>query len=154
MIDLTPAVSNPVVHATLVESGWTPEYRFDTSGWVDQLRTEGFSVHPAGICVLELLGGLTVVPPKSIKAVFGTGELKVDPLWAAEGESERIADRERVIGDRLCPIGEWLNEYIVLVGAEGKIYAETTFQVLKLGEDINQALVRLIVADSAPISIG
>lgn len=154
MIDLTPAVSNSLVHATLVESGWAPGYRFEPSGWADRLRAEGLSVHPAGLCVLELLGGLTVVPPKSIKAVFGTGELKIDPMWAAEGESERIADRERVIGDRLCPIGEWLSEYIVLVGAEGKVYAETTFQVLKLGDDINQALVRLIVADAAPIPIG
>jgi hypothetical protein len=153
MIDLTSAVSNSVVHATLVESGWTPGYRFDPTGWADRLRAEDFSVHPAGICVLELLGGLTVVPPRSVKAVFGTGELKIDPLWAAEGESERIADRERIIGDRLCPVGEWLGEYIVLVGEEGRVYAETTFQVLELGDDINQALVRLIVADSAPTPI-
>ena len=153
MIDLTPAVSNSVVRATLVESGWTPEYRFNAADWADRLRAEGFSVHPAGIRVLELLGGLTVVPPKSVKAVFGTGELKIDPLWAAEGESERITDRERTIGDRLCPVGEWLGEYIVLVGAEGKIYAETTFQVLELGDDINEALFRLIVADSAPALI-
>lgn len=73
MIDLTPAVSNSLVHATLVESGWAPGYRFEPSGWADRLRAEGLSVHPAGLCVLELLGGLTVVPPKSIKAVFDTG---------------------------------------------------------------------------------
>jgi hypothetical protein len=153
MTELTPAARNRVVRAALEESGWTPVYRFDATAWASQLRAEGFSVHPAGISVLELLGGLTIVPPRSVDAVFGTGELKVDPLWAAAGESARIADRERLVGDELCPVGEWLGEYIVLVGSAGEIYAETTFQFLKLGDDINQALVRLIVADSPPVPV-
>lgn len=83
--------------------------------------------------MLELLGGLPIVPSKSAKAVFGTGALKVDPLCAAEGESARITDREHVVSDRLCLVGEWLGEYIVPAGSEGKVYAETTFQLLHLG---------------------
>ena len=75
----------------------------------------------------------------------------VDPLWAATGESPRIKLRERQLGTGLCPVGEWMDEYIVLVASDGRVLAETTFQVLQLGENLSEAMVRIVTAESSPI---
>jgi len=40
----------------------------------------------------------------------------MDPVWAAAGEAERIHERERRLGEELCPIGEWSYQFIVLAG--------------------------------------
>ena len=39
---------------------------------------------------------------------------------------------------------------MVLVGDDGRMFAETTVEVLQLGEDLWEALIRLAVADSMP----
>ena len=76
--------------------------------------------------------------------------LAVDPLWAATGEWPRIQGRERELGTGLCPVGEWADEYIVLAASDGRMLAETTFQVLQLGDDLSQALIRVVKAESRP----
>lgn len=153
MTGVDPALTNPVVRATLEDSGWNPEYRYDPSDWVESLQEEGFSVHASGLEALTLLGGLRILPPTSIAAAFATGALHVDPLWSASGESPRIRQREERLGVRLFPIGEWMDQYVVLVGDDGRVFAETTFEILELGEDLSDALIRVIVADSSPTKL-
>jgi len=148
---LDQALGNPLVREALFEAGWAPGYRHDADGWIESLRAERFTVHAAGAEVLALLGGLRISPRRSASASFGTGTLVVDPLWAATGESPRIQLRERQLGTGLCPVGEWVDEYIVLVASDGRVLAETTFQVLQLGKNLSEAIVRIVTAESSPI---
>ncbi len=147
------ASTDPVVRATLEESGWRPDYHWNADAWRDWLRAQGYSVHKAGLSWLEGLGGLRIVPPSSNRAVFASGPLRVDPVWAATGESPRIREREEQFQELLCPVGEWADQYIILVSEQGRVLAETTFQVLHLGADMSEALLRLIVADSRPVEV-
>jgi hypothetical protein len=143
------AAEHPVVRATLEEAGWSPEYRYDASEWVEALKADGHSVTEPGVEALEELGGLTIVPPRS-GAAYASGTMIMDPVFAAIGEALRIRDREAKLGLTLCPIGEWGNASILLVADDGSVYAETTSQVFRLGGDLAQALRRLIVADTVP----
>jgi SUKH-3 immunity protein len=150
---LGQALGDPLVREALSEAGWVPEYRHDAAGWIELLRAEGFTVHAAGAEVLALLGGLRVPARRSARAVFGSGALLVDPLWAATGESSRIRSRESQLGTGLCPVGEWMDEYIVLAASDGSVLAETTFQVLQLGKDLSEAIVRIVTAESLPVPL-
>jgi hypothetical protein len=44
-----------------------------------------------------------------------------------------------------------MDEYIVLVASDGRVLAETTFQVLQLGKDLSEAIVRIVTAESSPV---
>jgi hypothetical protein len=147
------AAAHPVVRATLEEAGWSPGYRFDASKWARVLNADGYSVTAPAVEAMEELGGLTIVPPRRDTAAYGSGTMIMDPVFAAIGESPRIKLREEALGRRLCPIGEWSNEYIVLVAEDGSVFAETTFQVVRLGNDLAEALHRMIVADTIPEEI-
>jgi hypothetical protein len=134
-------------------AGWYDGYLFDPGGWLDALADEGFSINDAAKQVLERLGGLAVAPAQVESAVFGSGDALFDPLWAASGEHDRIAVRERQLGTSLCPIGEWCGEYVLLASDDGSIFAETSFQMVRLGSDINEALRLIVLADRRPVEI-
>jgi hypothetical protein len=144
------AAVHPVVRATLEEAGWNAEYRYDASEWARVLEADGYSVTPPAVEAMEELGGLTILPPRRSGAAYASGTMIMDPVFAAIGESPRIKLREAALGVRLCPIGEWYSEYILLVADDGSVYAETTFQVRRLGNDLAEALHRMIVADTRP----
>jgi hypothetical protein len=150
MTPFDAALNHPVVTATLTDAGWSPDRSFATDDVTAKLGAEGFHVIPLALEVLASLGGLTVKPPVRATASFGSGAIVFDPLWAASGEADRIHQRERELGVRLCPVAEWSGEYILLVAEDGQVFAETTFQLLRLGRDINEAILRLIVADTPP----
>jgi hypothetical protein len=44
-----------------------------------------------------------------------------------------------------------MDEYIVLAASDGRVLAETTFQMLQLGKDLGEALVRIVKAESPPL---
>ena len=117
-------VEDPEVRAALEAGGWNPRRRVDTSGWEAELRAQGFSIVPLAMDVLSQLGGLHVLPRRSATAVLGSGEMIFDPLLAATGESPRILQREELLEKALCPIGEWADEYIILVADTGEIYGD------------------------------
>lgn len=144
------AAAHPVVRASLEEAGWSSDYRHDTSEWDQALRLEGFSVTLPALKALTELGGLTVIPPRRDGGAFGSGPIVMDPLLAASGEADRIKHREAQLGLALCPVGEWMNEYVLLVAEDGSVIAETSFQVLHLGDNLADALRLMIVADTVP----
>lgn len=141
------------IRPALEEAGWFDGYESNTEAWVAALRSEGFSVNDVGTEVLAHLGGLTVRPRQVGPTAFGSGDAVFEPLWAASGESERILQREAQVGTSLCPVAEWCSEYILLAGGDGAIYAETTFQILRVGENLQDALRTIILADQPPIEL-
>lgn len=150
MILIERAAEHPLIRAALEDAGWTPAHHHDLQVWVASLRADGFTILAPALDVLRDLGGLTITPTRRDEAAFGSGVVVIDPLWAASGEAERIRERERELGSGLCPVGEWMGEYILLVAEDGSVIAETTSQVLRVGRDIADALHRIIVAETPP----
>lgn len=100
---------------------------------VGGLTAEGYHIHPVGRELLAALGGFRIVPPRLPAAAFWSGPVLVDPVWAATGGYERAAIQERQLEQDFCPIAEWCDEYILLLGEDGSVIAETTGQVLQIG---------------------
>lgn len=50
-------------------------------------------------------------------------------------------------------MGEWSGEYVLLIADDGEVFAETTFQLLRLGVDFDDAMLLLIVADTPPENV-
>lgn len=150
MNPINPLTRNESIVRALQTIGWSPERHLNAAEWVSALKTEGFTVFPLVEEILASIGGLHVHPVPSPDAVFGSGEFYVDPIWAASGESDRIALRQQQLEVKLCPLGEWLNEYVVLIADDGRVFAETSFQLLLLGSDIGYALETMILCEHHP----
>ncbi len=142
--------THPVVRATLENAGWHERRVFSFDDWITRLEADSFHVVEPALTWFSTLGGLTITPPAREDASFGSGQFTIDPLWAATGESSRIHCRETTLGQHLTPIGEWSGEYILLVAADRTVFAETTVEVLWMGDSFEDALTRLILADTPP----
>jgi len=81
---------------------------------------------------------------------YGSGPILFDPIFAATGESPRIRSREARLGTRLWPLGEWSGEYILLLGEDRRVFAETTFRQLQVGSTFSEALTGMILAEKRP----
>jgi hypothetical protein len=147
------ALSHPVVHRTLEESGWHPGYRHDTAAWEAAMLADGYSVHAMGRQILSEIGGLRIKAPTLPESTFWSGTFLVDPVQAATGESDRIVIREQELERLLMPVGEWSGEYIVLASEPGELYAETTWAVVLLGSTPGEALTLIVTAHTKPVVI-
>jgi len=150
MTDFSVGLAHRSVREALAAAGWSASYRYDAAPWEARLVEDGYHVHAEAIKVLTTFGGLTVDPVRSASAGFRAGSLVMDPVWAAAGEAPRIHDRERSLGATLCPVGEWSDEYVVLVADDGHVYAETGRAVFDLGSDFGRALICIASNEEAP----
>lgn len=133
----------------LEEAGWSQDRRISTATWRDALTKDGYMWFDSAEEFLANLGGLVIPAAKNEEAVFGSGTLITDPLLAL-GEYERIEQREVLLSEQLCPIGEWSDESVVLISRGGLVYAETTYQVLLLGRNPIDAIDLIIRAHQYP----
>ncbi|MEO3799386.1 SUKH-3 domain-containing protein [Nonomuraea sp. B1E8] len=141
---------HPKVRTAIELAGWRPGRRQDISSWVESLGYEGYDLFEEAVSTLTQLGGLRVASLPSSASEFGTGDIFFDPVWASQGERARIAEREQDIRCKLCPVGEWLDNYILLSGDDGRYFAETSFQVLYLGSSLSAALETMVLAERPP----
>ena len=148
MIAVEALLADELITSALTSAGWDASYQFNADQWLTDLAAEGFSVNALGEQMLHQFGNLRVDAIRTDSAVFGSGQFNLDPLLACTGESARIVGRESLLGTSLCPIGEWDDVYILLAGGDGCVYAEATFQVLRIGNSAADALRRLIVSDT------
>jgi hypothetical protein len=51
------AIDDPGVRAALSRAGWSVDRNVDTSGWIEQLRSEGFAVTEPAVELLAAVGG-------------------------------------------------------------------------------------------------
>jgi hypothetical protein len=110
---------SPHIRLILNKAGWNPGRRAAdlVSRWKHEFfDKEEFVLFPsAEECLLEL-GGLHFEQRGAGENV-ALGDFFFDPTVAV-GESDRFADFEKIIGTRLCPIGEAENGYSYLAIAE------------------------------------
>jgi len=140
---------HPTTREALHAAGWSPERRVATHRWHTLLTGDGYIWSDIIQKFLTNLGGLSILPARSQEAVFGSSTLETDPSLVI-GEYERIREREKIIGEALCPIGEWGGESILLLAPSGRVYSETTYHVLLLGQTPTEALDVIVRAHRYP----
>jgi len=120
-----------------------------TIEWYHARTDDGYVWSTAVQHFLAGFGNLTIDPIRSEAATFGSGPFEIEPDLVI-GERERIAHREDTIGESLCPVGEWSGESIVLISPSRRVYAETSYQVLLLGQSPEEALDVIVRAHRYP----
>ncbi len=147
MIDMRNALDNRLLTKQLGAAGWSPARDVDISRWDAWYEQEGYPRSDLASEILRSFGGLTVMAADHDRAEFGSGKIEFDPEVAATGERGRITVRGRKLGVELWPIGEWVEVYILLIDAAGRVYAEAPghgFGVLLIGETFPDALTKLV----------
>lgn len=145
MDELADLAADAIAGRALEAGGWSPSRQVDVGRFADWYSAEGYPSNDAVMRLLGSIGNLLIVPPDHAGAQFGSGRIVFDPILASTGERPRIADREAQLADALWPIGEWSDSYILLLGASGRLYAESSeFDVLLLGETLVDGLKTII----------
>jgi SUKH-3 immunity protein len=143
------------VLSTLAASGWTPNRKTPTAQWVGQLESEGFTMLPEAVSVLEGFGGLEIVPWKSASDAYAAEVLRFDPILAASGEFDRIDYWQSRLNTRLSPIGETGGGAILLLAEDGRVFSCWDGVLWLDGTSFQDALENtLIVAKRKPLECG
>jgi hypothetical protein len=147
-------LSDTVV-STLAASGWTPDRRAATAQWVSQLESEGFTMLPEAVKLLESFGGLNVVPRKDASDAYSAEVLRFDPVLAASGEFDRIDYWQRRLNTPLSPIAETGGGAILLLAKDGRVFSCWDGVLWLDGTSFEDALENtLIAARKMPVEIG
>lgn len=148
MIDFSRILSNSSMAHCLDIAGWTPERSIDTSKYQKFFETEGFTITYRTIEILQSFGGLRINPLSGPQAVFGSGPINFEPILAGEGEQSYVEYRERQIGLKLTPLGEWDNLAMLLIADDGQVISDAgNMGTWRVDRDFESALELLILAD-------
>jgi hypothetical protein len=127
-------------------AGWNPSRHVDTARWAAQLTGEGFSPVPLALELLTSLGGLIVKLPPAGLNPYGS-ELLFDPVRAASGEFDRVADWQDELAIKLFPLADEVkNGIVVWVGSDGKFYFGRECGLYLLGDSFTEAMDQLASA--------
>lgn len=141
---LENALKDRLVKRTLEKGGWWPGYRVDAQELLAGLWDEGYSRLPIAVEILTLLGGIRASSRGVLRRRFSPSEFEFNPWDSAVGEAPRIHDLEAKLGVRVCPIGEWGGEFILLVDENGRILSEAPYMLSVFGDDIASALKLMV----------
>lgn len=134
------------VQSFLRSGGWAPSRsaRSLVSRWKQDFFENGeFYLSPLAEGILLELGGLSFDQSGPGETV-ARSSFFFDPT-VAEGESDRFADFEKVIGARLCPVGEADDGYSYLAVAEDGRMLCLMDDGWIIGKSIEEGLVALVV---------
>ena len=147
-------LSDTVV-SILEASGWTPNRKVPTSHWVNQLESEGFTMLPDAVKVLEEFGGLEIVPRKTAADTFIKGVLRFNPLLSASGEFERVDYWQHRLNVKLSPMAEDSKGGILLLAEDGRVFICWDGKMFLVGESFEDALENsLVVAKRRAVEVG
>ncbi len=111
------------LRSAFANAGWTPDRKVPTGHWVSQLVSDGFTMLPAAIKLLESFGGLEIRPLKVPSQVYRPEVLLFDPVLAASGDFERVDYWQERLHMRLSPIGEMRGPAAVLLAEDGRVFS-------------------------------
>jgi hypothetical protein len=144
-------VFSDIVVFILEKSGWARNRKLPTSQWVAQLASEGFSMLPDAVKVLESFGGLEIVPQKTVADTF----LKGVPLLSAAGEFERVDCWQRRLNIKLSPIGEDSKGGMILLAEDGRAFICSDSELFLIGASFEDAMENsLIIAKRKAVEVG
>jgi hypothetical protein len=125
-------------------AGWSPGRAVDISAWVDALGAERTELFPLAESILRSFGGLAL---RGEDAHGARETFDVNPAhWI--GMRDVIADAEKVLQNRLFPLGELAGDTMLAVLDDGRVFSEFQGYVDLLGQDWSSALDRLILAEA------
>ncbi len=134
------------VQAVLRQEGWTPERRIPIQHWVSQLVNHGFSVLPEAESILENMGELQIIPTKTSNDAFLAEETHFDPIAEVISEFDVVAFWQEQLGTPLTPLGMlYPSESILLIGANGHVYAAWGNIIWECGDSFADALENTLV---------
>ncbi|MGP3922317.1 SUKH-3 domain-containing protein [Streptomyces sp. 8N616] len=149
----TVATRFPVaVDAALREAGWLPG-RWDIKQaeiWADALRAYAspaghrHTVFPAAVEAWAEFGGLHITGPGPGRHIAPT-PLLVDPMHGLH-LARTLADLGRALETEICPLGAETGGAgaVLAIDSEGRVYSLDHTGDWYLGQNIDQALARLI----------
>jgi hypothetical protein len=107
----------------LRRAGWTPGSIVDITTFEALLTEAGFCAHDAALTFLREFGGLRIQYPHA-KLAGMTDDMHFDPsIIVKHVVSDDVDAYGKVIGRKLCPIGEAARGYLVLMMDEqGAVY--------------------------------
>ena len=107
----------------LRRAGWTPGSVVDTNSFEELLTRAGFVAHDAALTFLREFGGLTIQHPHA-KVADMTDDMHFDLSIVVKHVVPADVDAYgKVIGRKLCPIGEAARGYLMLMMDEqGAVY--------------------------------
>jgi SUKH-3 immunity protein len=155
LTDKGDGMFSDIVVSILEASGWAPNRKVPTSQWAGQLESEGFTMLPDAVKVLEGFGGLEIVPRKTAGDTFLKGVVRFDPLLSASGEFDRVDYWQHRLNIKLSPIAEDSKGGIVLLADDGRVFICWDGKMLFIGESFEDALENsLIVAKRKAVEVG
>lgn len=108
----------------LNRSGWHPNRVSDATTFVESLNAAGFVVHEAAADFMKEYGGLYIQYPHA-KVAGMKDEMHFDPAIVITHITPAAVNAyAKVLGTKLCPIGEAARGYLTLMMDErGQVYA-------------------------------
>lgn len=151
-LDLPKITGDPICLEELAKGGWQQGRVADPRDEIATLASQGFSVNDHAVAVLESFYGLTVRGPEaSPGGKYGNSFVEFLPLDEADGHYPRIKEKvEPVTGESVFPLGGIGAMQILLIGASGKVYADSIDKLFRLGDDFDSALHHMLRRDEFP----
>jgi hypothetical protein len=140
---------HPATWSALIDAGWYPDRVVATDIWQSFIKSKDLHWLNSADQFLTTFGGLTLQPFISREMKFGRGACLFDPssndcrYWYTEFYEE-------VLGEKLCPVGAWEQE-LVLLNSRLQVFAgwENAYLLL-LGETPQEALEVIVRAHVYP----
>jgi hypothetical protein len=114
----------------LKRSGWSPDRRVSIQYWIDELTSEGFTIHPEAVTVLQNYG--------SLRIETHVGTLTFDPLFAS-GEFDMVQYWETRLAKKLSPIGE-AEAAMILLADDGLVFGSRDGELIQIGTSFQDAI--------------
>lgn len=129
------------VNKLLQQAGWTPNRAIDTSEYQLLFEDNGLPVLPVALNILREFGGLRVqgIHPYTQNSYLW---LDIDPIFACDVQSvELLLDFSTILERPLTPIGiAAQGEWVLLVDAEGRVYANHDLDIYYVADEIREAI--------------
>lgn len=127
-------------------AGWRPGRRIAPAvmdRWSEAIKADGFSVFGRGLDVLGEYGGLRVgkTGPGLQKGRMG---VELDPLLVS-GEADRFKEFERLIGEKLFPLGEVENGHALLALSDRGALYMLMDEIWLAGETFGEGLSAIVL---------
>jgi len=134
------------VQAVLRQQGWSPERKVPTRIWIAQLIGGGYNVLPEAESILENFGGLEITPVKTPDDAYSANVVSFDPVQGILSEVERIEFWQKLLGQRLTPLGMlYPIESMLLLGENGQVFCEWGNIIGECGSSFEDALESTLV---------
>jgi hypothetical protein len=128
----------------LESSGWKPDRRVLVDVWTARLMSEGFTILPEALSLLEVFGGLVIRPVKSRSDVYVANAVTFDPVLAASGEFDRVDYWQKKLNLTFTPIAE-VGGAILMLASDGRLFSCRDRIIWLEGESFDDAIENTLV---------